>query len=378
MPANFHDHETLESLSFHQLQMQRSQFDYLKSLLAFGPKQFIDNIHSPLSSIHIGGKILPFTISDDDCESSYVSSLYNQYIGYAREELPRKVSAPLKTISDSFLVFMGKILRSSKINKCLHVNNWLFSTNLTPEMSSRELKDLSHALIERYPKHAIVFRSVNNWNKETLNQFAAAGFFPMFSRQVYILDTKTDTPFQARHFKKDLKLLEESSYKVVTPSELTQSDSARIAELYQNLNIHKYSKQNPLFNSEFVAMAIQNQALRFTCLKKDGRIDAVYGAYDNGSMMVAPFFGYDTTLSEELGLYRQINALAILEAHQKGLTYNQSSGASEFKRRREAVPYLEFHMVYAQHLNSFRQTAWTAMRKYSNNVILPFAVKNKI
>lgn len=378
MPVNFYDSQTFSSLKSARIQTHAPMLGYLKSLLTHGPKHYIDNIHTPIKAVSVDDKIIPFTVSHDDCESSYVASLYNQYIGYARDELPRRVAPHIRTFYDSLLVVLGELLRAGGINRCLHVNNWLFSTNLTPEVTQKQLRALIEALVDEYPKHAIVFRSVNAWNYDTIQPFITSGFTPMFSRQIFMLNTKTDAPFKERHLKKDIQLLNESGYEIIHPSALTVKDASRIAELYQSLNIHKHSRQNPQFNARFTSMSIQNQVLRFTCLKKDGLIDAVYGCYDDGSTMVAPFFGYDTSKPESLGLYRQICAAAVLEAHRKQLAYNQSSGASEFKTRRKATPVLEYHMVFKRHLNPFRKAAWKAMYKYSNSVILPFVVKNKI
>lgn len=378
MPVSFYDNHTSSSLSSARVHARAPLLDYLQSLLTHGPKHYIDNIHTAIKAISVDDKIIPFTISHNDCESSYVASLYNQYIGYARDELPRQVTLPMRTLYDPLLFVLGELLRASKINRSLHVNNWLFSTNLTPELNQKQLGALVEALVDEYPKHAIVFRSVNAWNPDTLDCFVASGFTPLFSRQIFMLDSKTDEPFKERHMKKDVQLLQTSGYKIVHPSALTTKDAARIAELYHALNIHKHSRQNPQFNERFTGMSIQNQALRFTCLEKDGVIDAVYGCYDDGSAMVAPFFGYDTSKPESLGLYRQICAAAVLEAHEKGLLYNQSSGASEFKTRRKATPVLEYHMIFTRHLNSFRRAAWKGMCAYSNRVILPFVVKNRI
>lgn len=378
MSVNVFDSFCAQSLPWKNFRGCPSRMNYLQALLKFGPNHYIDNVHTSMMAAQVDEQILPFTICHDDCESSYVTSLYNQYIGYARDELQRHVSPGMRGIYDSLLVVLGELLKAGGVNRCIHVNNWLFSTNLTPEMNRKQLKALVEALIERYPKDAIVFRSVNGWHYDSIHQFVSTGFSPMFSRQIYMLDAKTEAPFKERHFKKDLKLLEESGYEVISPSELSIADSQRIAELYRSLNIDKYSRQNPQFNSNFTEMAIKNQALRFSCLKKEGRIDGVYGCYDDGEVMVAPFFGYDTTLPEELGLYRQISALAVLEARDKGLVLNQSSGASSFKLRRKAVPVLEYHMAYTRHLNPFRQAAWKAMCKYGNSVILPFVLKNNI
>lgn len=355
-----------------------SRLSYLKALLSKTPRHFIDNVHTPIMAAQVDSQVIPFTISHDDCESSYVTSLYNQYIGYARDELAKHVSPGKRRLYDSVLMILGELMRAGGLNKCIHVNNWLFSTNLTPEMNQQQLNALVESLVDCYPRHAIVFRSVNAWRYESIHQFINAGFSPMFSRQIFMLNTKSEIPFKERHFRKDVDLLRSSGYEVVESHELKGSDASRIAELYRSLNITKYSRQNPQFNAEFTEMAIQTQALRFRCLRKNGKIDGVYGCYDDGETMVAPFFGYDTSLPEEAGLYRQTSALVTLEAQEKGLLLNQSAGASSFKLRRKASPVLEYHMVYTKHLNPLRQAAWKGMCKYSNSVILPFVVENKI
>lgn len=378
MTVQLFDQKEADHFPWEEMCIDSSRSHYLRALLKKGTRHFVDNIDTPLRAAKIGGLAFPFTICDDDCVSSYVASLYNQYIGYALDELNKHISPRMRLLTRSFLVVLGELLRAGQLNRCVHVNNWLFSTNLTPTMQVQELQKMTEALVDSYPKHAIVFRSVNAWRFETIHTFMQAGFSPLFSRQVFMLDTKEEAPFKERHFKKDVKLISQSGYELFHADQLSPSDAPRIAELYYDLNIHKYSRQNPQFNPAFTGMAINNGALRFSCLRRDGRIDAVYGCYDNGEMMVAPFFGYDTSLPEEAGLYRQISALAVLEAKEKGLILNQSSGASSFKLRRKAKPVLEYHMVYTKHLNPLRRAAWRVMRTYGNKVVLPFAVKNKI
>lgn len=148
----------------------------------------------------------------------------------------------------------------------------------------------------------------------------------------------------------DQKLLDATDYQVIDKAELKLSDAKRLSELYHHLNIDKYSKINPQLNQHLFEHALRSDFMQFKALKKDNRIDGILGYYRIGNVITSPIFGYDTTMTQDSGLYRMIAHLLLLEAKREGVILHQSAGAGSFKKLRRAKPALEYYAVYDNHL----------------------------
>lgn len=351
---------------------------YLSPLIEQGVKPFISNVDTTIMALEDKELLIPLTINQAEYDNSYICSPYSQYVSYGLDELEALVRPSTLPFMKGALCSLGGLLKAGQINKTVHINNWLLSTNLYPSLASQQIQAILATLIQRFPDHALLFRSVNETDTDLIHLLKESGFSLLFSRKVFMLDTKSSAPFKERHFKKDLKLLDSGGYEVVENDGWSPDDAPRIAALYRALNFEKHSKVNPLFTDKFVANCLKSGKLRFRGLKKEGIIHAVYGATLEQDTMVAPFFGYDTTLPEKEGLYRQLSALAVLEAKESGAILNQSGGAASFKTRRGAKSVLEYHAVYTAHLPRWRQAPWQTLKTIGNRIILPFVDKKKI
>ncbi|MCZ4142852.1 GNAT family N-acetyltransferase, partial [Escherichia coli] len=93
-------------------------------------------------------------------DNAYVCSPYTHYVRYAKQELSLLQRPLLEKGLSALLNLVGWGMRRSKFNKVVHVNNWLLSTNLFPAMTGEQAVAVMHAVRERFPDHAVVFRSL--------------------------------------------------------------------------------------------------------------------------------------------------------------------------------------------------------------------------
>jgi hypothetical protein len=341
-----------------------------------GLHHYIDNVHTELKLLKMGDLILPLTINQEEYDNSYVCSPYGYYISYALESIDIITNKALRKLIRGTLLNLGAILRWSKFNKVIMVNNWPFSTNLHPPLEGSKLNEITKYLIKQFPHHTIVFRSIDAYlNQNLCEYFKKIGFKLIASRQIYFTNANDPTIFETRLFKSDLKLLKKSDYEVIDIKTSSLSERERMLELYQSLYINKYSTLNPKLNTHFIQIAIDQQIMQFKALKKDGKIDGVIGYLQRHGIMFSPFFGYDAEKPPEAGLYRLLSTLLMLEAQKNKIIFHQSSGASFYKKIRKAEGHLEYTAIYNRHLPYLRRLPWVLIKSISNSIGVYFMKK---
>jgi hypothetical protein len=364
---------TIDLLQWPETEEGQYAKKYLYPLIKNGARHYIDNTETEMIVIKVDDVVFPATINNAEYENSYVCSPYTLYVNCGFEKIETMQNRWLKTIGLFFLKLFKRAFRSGKINKIIFVNNWLFTTNLYPKMSDTQIEGIKKALMERYPDHAIAFRSITKFdNASGFTSLAKNKFDLIACRPVFFLDTKKEEPFKARMFKSDLKIFQNSQYEVITNDQIQKEDYKRILELYRNLYITKYTQYSPQLNLNFIELAVQNKVLNVKALRKNGKIDAVMGYFARNGVATSPIFGYDTSLPQDLGLYRIISTLLTLEAKDKGLIVNQSAGASQYKKLRRAESDIEYTAVYSRHLPLGRRLPWFFMRSVINGIGVPF------
>jgi hypothetical protein len=345
---------------------------------ALGTKA-IRNVRTEMQVLDTGRHTFPVSVNtgDERPENSYVVSPLTAYSGYARDELERNdvgwFAPPLRFLTD----VSGAWLSAARIDRLVQVNNWLLSTNIyPPDWSGDDLEPITSLLIERWPDHAIGFRSLNGFsNPQLLERMRKAGYLALPSRQVYIFDGRDgpDSPFRTRHNAQiDARLLRRGAYRIVREAATTAEDFERLEELYNLLYLEKYCRLNPQFTAAWLRCGQRDGWLELSTLRNDeGRADGVVGWFAIPGLMTAPIVGYDTRLPAKEGLYRMLTALCIEEAARRRSVLNFSSGASHFKRLRGGAPEIEYSMVYVRHLPAKRRAAWRALQMASAGVAAP-------
>jgi len=334
-----------------------------------GVSKYIDNVQTEMKVLVFDELVFPITINDAEYDNSYVCSPYSYFISYAKESLDFLPYPWLCHTMAALLEGTGKILRHFNFNKVVVVNNWLYSTNLYPQLQQQDVLRIVQFLQHSFPHHAIVFRSIDPYTNpicyETLQK---VGFEYIATRQIYFINPHESTLFESRLFKSDMKLLTNSGYEIVGGEHLTQADLPRLLELYRDLYINKYSDLNPKFTEDFLRLVLANKILNFKVMKKNGRIDGVVGYVQRNGKMYCPFFGYDRTVPKEVALYRMLSTVLMLEAHDRRLLFHQSSGASMFKKIRKAHGCIEYTAVHYKHLPFRRQMPWLVIKNLYNSL----------
>jgi hypothetical protein len=345
---------------------------WLDPILAGSPDSFITNCHTPMGIAVEGHAVLPFTVGPAAVGDSYVCSPLSHYVSYGREELEKLKNRPLQIMLGGILSGLERWLRSSELDRVVYANNWLLSTNLYPELTCGQIERIAHALVNTYPEHAIVFRSVDeNRGISVAKRLCAAGARRVFSRRVLYQDPGDPKIWRKKQLRNDQKLLARTGYKVVPHDHLTESDMPRLQMLYNQLYLKKYSQLNPQFTVALLTHLWRTRSWRFTALRMDGRIDGVIGTYRRSGVLTTPLCGYDISLPQSLGLYRLLSMVTTLEAQAESLLVNDSAGVGHFKRLRGATPHREYNLVFDSHLPAHRRRAWTALKVVTDRIAIP-------
>ncbi|RAW15304.1 GNAT family N-acetyltransferase [Paenibacillus taichungensis] len=378
----FYDRNSVEDMDWPNTEDGRYARAYLEPMMLQGTQGFMVNVSTTLLIARIDDLVLPLTVNDTEYENSYVCSPYTHYVRYAKQELMLLRKPLLEKGLSVLLSAVGWGMRQSQINKVVHINNWLLSTNLYPAMSGEQAVCLLAAVRERYPEHAVLFRSLcPELHSDLTEKLKQAGSLLIPSRQIYLFRANDPNFGNAKSrwlLKRDYELLTKHGYEFVSEADLTEKDIPRIAELYKLLYLDKYSYDNPQFSEQFIATAKASGALSLYGLRKEGRIDAVMGYFCRNGVMTTPLFGYDTALPQSIGLYRMLSACLIGQARENGHLLHESAGAAQFKRNRGAVSDFEYSAVYERHLPMRRRWCWLLLERLLNRVGVPLMRRMKL
>ncbi len=346
---------------------------YLSRFAENGSRVFISNLDTTVMALAAHNVVLPTTVNQAEYGNCYVCSPHTAYSLYAREEARLIENAPLRWILRTACKGAGRLLRAVHFNKVVHINNWMLSTNLYPELDRTHVSDITQACVSQFPGHFVCWRSLNRTtNGPLMDELQRHGYSLLPSRQVYIFDRLGSRWRRTYDARNDRTLLRRSMYRVEDPIDLNGDDYERVARLYWMLYLEKYSPLNPEFTARYLQLCHESGAMRFMGLRSpDGIIDGIVGQFTVAGVTTTPIFGYDTKLPQSLGLYRMLMTLVLEGSVARGLTVNSSSGAASFKRMRGGEPAIEYTAVYSKHLAFARRLGIDAFTCGIRNAIVP-------
>ncbi|MBA2728845.1 MAG: hypothetical protein H0U49_11825 [Parachlamydiaceae bacterium] len=345
------------------------------------PSSLIDNVQTHLKAAVYKGSLLPVAINEKAFNTSHVCSMHTTFVSYARQELRHINKKPVKNLLLGLVSCLDGILKAAKIDRVVSNNNFFLATCLYPseELNEKNLSQYIHNTAQEFKGHAILFKSLNmHTNAKLMLALKNIGCHMMPSREIFLFDPALKDYTAERHYQKDLKALKNcKTHTLCPPSEFTENDFERMAILYKMLYIDKHSIYNPMFNREYMRQSHASNFIKYYGLRNEkGILDGFIGFYERHNVTSTPVVGYDTTLLQELGLYRMLMAHAISRAHTHELILNLSSGASEFKLRRGAVSFIEYHAVYTKHLkNYFQKLTWGILNSTMTHLGIPIMKK---
>ncbi|AZP12140.1 hypothetical protein [Undibacterium parvum] len=333
---------------------------WLLSARARGGKHWIANANCEFQSITIAEQTQPVSVQAlSSRNQSYVLSPRSAWINYAKEEAnrlaPRKLQWLAKILGDSIFFPLSLLLRGSGLDRAVSIGNRLISTNLYPDWSLQEFKNLTEELVSEYPNYPYIFRNIcPEVNPHFYDYLQRCGWSLVPARMIYLCDPQNPAVWKHNHVKKDVRLLHSEDIEIVGPEQMKNGDLPRLRDLFRQVFIHKHSTLNPDFTIDFFEFCLESSFLELHGLRHKGQMVGVLGVYEfqGSNWITTPLIGYDTTMPQELGLYRRLMALLLQIAKQKNKRLHYSSGASEFKQARGGLAYLEYTAIYSQHLNT--------------------------
>lgn len=365
--VRLYNQDTIDTLPWEEMSGGYRIKNYLTALVKEGVQPYIKNIKTEMFVLTIDDLALPVTANDTEYFNSHVCSPYTHYVTAVQGELKLFDNWLLRKIIAGVLKTISPFLKWGRINRIVSVNNWLIATNLYLNMTQAQIAEITQYLKKRFPKHAIEFRSLNFLtNSPLIASLQQLRYRLVLSRQVYLIDGSQDHFFHSNNFRKDLVLCRKKPY-ILSPCP-SEQDPSRILALYQEVYLDKHASHNPQFSHCFVKLVLNSDCWTVRLLKDNDHIVGVFASLQLGNTMIWPFFGYDTTLPQEQGLYRIISTQVSLEAKKRGLILNHSSGAASFKRLRRAIPELEYRALYYSHLSFRQKMPWILLRLFLNKI----------
>jgi hypothetical protein len=346
---------------------------YLTSFAQLGSRALIANLRTRVLGLQSGGRIFPVTINDAEYGDSYVCLPHTAYALYARQELRMVDVGPQRSVLDMLARIGGFMLRAARVNRIVHINNWMLSTNLHSGWSGDDLDAIRRALVARFPDHMIALRCLTPWSDARLMDAASASGWRLApSRQVYVTNDVAAEWAPRRDSRRDIDLLKHTRYETDSLIELRPGDAGRIAELYAMLYLDRYSNLNPAFTEAFVELTHNAGILQYSGLRAgDGRLAGVAGCLIRGGVLTTPIVGYDTSRPPSEALYRMTSALFAQLAMERGLRMHGSAGAAIFKRNRGARPVVEYTAFFVDHLPLHRRAAIATLQAALDKLVAP-------
>lgn len=364
---------------------KESMEDFYQSLsvlfLKQNSKAIIRNVNTEMKLMKIGEKyVFPISINHKQENNSFVCSPHTAYALYSKDELKQKVNNKLLQIPVLGIInFIDIILRLGKIDKNIHVNNFLLSTNPYPEWDGKEIGEITDELLKEYPKHAIIFRSLNEYqHQQIINKFEDKGYIKLGSRQVYIYDTDYDTWIKHNNNRNDIRLIKKQKLRYISHEEMYPYLEEAL-ELYNKLYLVKYSQFNPQFTIDYFRISYEQKLIHFQGYVDDNnKLKSFAGLFIIENTITSPLVGYDTDAPQKEGLYIHAIHLIFLYKFKSGLLLNLSSGASLFKRMRGGQASIEYSLIYIQHLSFGRKLIWKTLQFVSNKIGIPILNKYEL
>jgi hypothetical protein len=337
------------------------------------PRQLIANLQTRVEILHIGDCALPVTINEGESDNTWICSPLTTYWRYAVEEMRRHSHAVWSVPILGLSTIYGYLLKIAQIDHAIAINNWMISTNIYPSLASVPLSPIIASARQRWPEHAIWFRSLNyEHNAEWLGALQEHGFVLIPSRQVYLFEDLVTCIHEHTCLQRDMKLLRSTRLHRIASDDVEPGEYARIAELYKLLYLDKYSTLNPQYTEHFMREWHRAGLLHFHGFKsEDGQLQAIVGIFQQGKTITAPIVGYNTALPQKLGLYRLLMACVFEHALQIGGGVNLSAGAANFKRLRGGKPAIEYSAVLASHMPKKTRLAIAFLNLVTRSIGVP-------
>ncbi len=315
-----------------------------------------------------GAQAVPLIASDGSRGCASMFSPTAHYLDYPLLEMGRS-SSPARRATYSALGLPWKAMfRATAFDKVVYVNHWLLNGGPPLELGHIDLADLLERVKESHPGHALVFSGVVPELAPRLALFLGAlGGRAVQSRIVHLLDTSEPVGGLSRRGVREKRNVDRRLYESRTLDRTTDrnallAEAGRMAELYSELYVRKYSAMNPQYTEDFFRLIIESEEFHVNGWHDDGRLEAFNIRLIQGGVNHWSICGYDMSAPKRKGLFRLIAAEDLLGPGDFNVI-NWGGGNSSFKKFRGARPALEYDLVFDDHLPLRRRIPWRVVRE---------------
>lgn len=363
----------IEPATAHPTTDENVALSYITGLANAGVGSMISNVSTKLLLLRSSEYVLPVTVDDGEIGGSYVCRPHSAYALYARQELDLVHIGMARLPAIALTAIFDRVLRAIHINRVVHLDNWLLSTNLHGDWHGDDLPQMRRLLIDRYPKHMLAIRSLDEWSSPRLLQAVRDdGWTLIPSRQVWVVDDLPRDWHPRNAYGNDRRALHRSGLSVEDLTDVSESDAERIADLYHQLYVGRYSALNPVFTPAYIRLTHRIGMIQYRVARApDGIIMAVAGMFARAGVMTPPVVGYDLTRPRSEALYRIACYLFMERACEQGLRLHGSAGAAGFKRLRGAHGVIEYSAFYLGHLSPARRLVMQTLAQGLNRLLIP-------
>lgn len=349
----------------------------LREMEASGAPAMVTNVATRLSTMDVAGRKMPVTVDDGAIGASYVCSPHSAYVLYARAELDLVDAGWIAGPSRAALAGLDRLLKAARINRIVHLDNWLLSTNLHGGWGGEGVEAARRALAAAHPDHLLGIRSVDDWSSPGLREaLGADGWTLVPSRQIWVVDDPARDWRTKGDYDNDRRLVARSPLVISDLDGMEAGDARRIADLYAMLYVGKYSALNPILSPRFIESSARLGMISYRVARDEaGTIMAVAGMWERGGVMTPPVVGYDTARSQREGLYRIACWMFMERALQAGWRLHGSAGAGHFKRMRGARGVIEWNAYHTAHLSPARGKAVELLALLLKRFAVPMMVR---
>lgn len=362
-------------------------FDAAKGLALQWPadsnhaEAWIGNVQAEMSLLKTGEIVFPVSTNKSNAPNqSWVVSPLAAYVNYGQTEFAALYPALVGLLKPVFMC-LSMVFRYCQFDAIAAPNNWLVSTNLYGRWHGVGLDAVTAALLQKYPKRAICWRSVTPaFNQPLLDALALAGYLLIPSRQIWWVDPALASVWQHANVRRDLQLHHDQSmtWMQLNCAVATANDYTDITRLYGLLYLEKYSKLNPSYSAMGLEKMHALGILDFWLMRQGNVVVGCLGFFTDADVLTIPIVGYDTAVSQASGLYRRLMIQALLYAKAQKKLLHWSAGAASFKRLRGAMPATEYSAVWINHLPFRQRLVWRVVKVICKRWVLPFMQKRML
>lgn len=348
-----------EDIPFSEVDISPFNKAYLKYMMD-GIHRGIENVHARVEVILLNGQLIPYSIKNGGVNESWIHSFTGQYIDEMHSEVNRmEMPGVARTIAHQ-LLNTGRSILGFTGEKTITVFPSFMSTTMYEEFQFDQIQALTRILVARFPKYAIVFRTLNDkFHQNKMEQLRKYGYDALISRAIYIYDpADKHSKNERKDIKKDMKRFKKSGYTFT--NEINDDEFRQLLPLYKQVYLDKYSDFNPHYTEDFFKFLYQEMDMSWFVVKDKERIIAFMGITQTDNLLFPAYFGMDQSVKD---LYFITSGLLYHFAKDHDYLINNSAGAKDYKLARGSRPYLEYHFVYYKHLKLIPFMSYTLFTK---------------